>query len=208
MDRQRVPPSTFIEAIRQHNVKWVRSHLLDTPEAANAPLLPNGVTPLMLAAKYGATSIMWRLRRAGAQPDAQARHGETALSMAAEFNQVLALQALKRMGVDIRCDLGNGQCALHAAARNNATQAISWLVRHGIPVDQQDPEGNTPLHLAARFGNLAAIRVLLELQGNPSIPNHKGMDAIDTAREAGQEVASRLLERFILRHTESMEAAP
>jgi ankyrin repeat protein len=46
-------------------------------------------------------------------------------------------------------------------------------------VNARDKAGNTALNLAARIGNRNIISQLLEVQADPTIPNHKGTRPID-----------------------------
>jgi regulatory protein SWI6 len=46
-------------------------------------------------------------------------------------------------------------------------------------VNARDMAGNSALNLAARIGNRSIIRQLVEVQADPTIPNHKGLRPID-----------------------------
>jgi ankyrin repeat protein len=46
-------------------------------------------------------------------------------------------------------------------------------------VNARDKSGNTALNLAARIGNRNIISQLMEVQADPSIPNHKGVRPVD-----------------------------
>jgi len=46
-------------------------------------------------------------------------------------------------------------------------------------VNAKDRAGNTALNLVARIGNRSIIQQLLEVQADPTIPNNKGLRAID-----------------------------
>jgi hypothetical protein len=46
-------------------------------------------------------------------------------------------------------------------------------------VNARDKAGNTALNLAARIGNRNIISQLMEVQADPTIPNHKGTRPID-----------------------------
>jgi ankyrin repeat protein len=51
-------------------------------------------------------------------------------------------------------------------------------------VNARDISGNTALNLVARIGNRSIIRQLLEVQADPTIPNHKGLSPLDFGVEA------------------------
>jgi ankyrin repeat protein len=46
-------------------------------------------------------------------------------------------------------------------------------------VNARDKQGNTALNLAARIGNRNIISQLMEVQADPTIPNHKGTRPVD-----------------------------
>lgn len=46
-------------------------------------------------------------------------------------------------------------------------------------VNARDMAGNSALNLAARIGNRSIIRQLIEVQADPTIPNHKGLRPVD-----------------------------
>jgi ankyrin repeat protein len=53
-------------------------------------------------------------------------------------------------------------------------------------VNARDISGNTALNLVARIGNRSIIRQLVEVQADPTIPNHKGLRPIDFGVEPRQ----------------------
>ncbi len=73
----------------------------------------------------------------------------------------------------------DGRNALHMAAQSMAiprpeadiTSTVTLLVNAGISVDSLDHYGQTPLHYAIRSGNLVALKILLQLNANPNIPD-------------------------------------
>lgn len=85
------------------------------------------------------------------------------------------------------------EALLEYLVRSNigATQIPSFLENSNYPkpiglmrfmqemVNARDKAGNTALNLAARIGNRNIISQLLEVQADPTIPNHKGTRPID-----------------------------
>jgi regulatory protein SWI6 len=59
-------------------------------------------------------------------------------------------------------------------------------------VNARDISGNTALNLVARIGNRSIIRQLLEVQADPTIPNHKGLSPMDFGVEAANLDSSNL----------------
>ncbi|KAH6629314.1 apses transcription factor-like protein [Boeremia exigua] len=85
------------------------------------------------------------------------------------------------------------EALLEYLVRSNigATQIPSFLENSNYPkpiglmrfmqemVNARDKAGNTALNLAARIGNRNIISQLLEVQADPTIPNHKGTRPVD-----------------------------
>jgi ankyrin repeat protein len=64
-------------------------------------------------------------------------------------------------------------------ANNNYPKPIGLMRFMQEMVNARDKGGNTALNLAARIGNRNIISQLLEVQADPSIPNHKGVRPMD-----------------------------
>jgi ankyrin repeat protein len=58
-------------------------------------------------------------------------------------------------------------------------------------VNARDVSGNTALNLVARIGNRSIIRQLIEVQADPTIPNHKGLSPMDFGVEATDPDSSK-----------------
>ena len=57
------------------------------------------------------------------------------------------------------------------------------------PADASDETGNTPLHEAVRHDNLAVVKVMMQWNADPAVPNGAGKSCLDLARGADEMVA-------------------
>lgn len=78
----------------------------------------------------------------------------------------------------VRSNIGGGQLpSFHDAS--NHPKPIGLMRFMQEMVNARDKAGNTALNLAARIGNRNIISQLMEVQADPTIPNHKGTRPID-----------------------------
>src|SRR5206468_11147483 len=148
-----------------------------------------GATPLFLAAMNGSATMIERLLKAGADPNAAVlSHGETALMIAARTGKLDAVQVLVSHGAGVqeKEDL-RGTDALMWAAEQGHSGVVKFLLDNGADVDAQSkiirpvrrnglgfarpspggkPNGEpmgalTPLLFAAREGSIETVRVLV-----------------------------------------------
>ncbi|KAF5835667.1 ankyrin repeat-containing domain protein [Dunaliella salina] len=119
--------------------------------------VPEGLTAIELAAKYGHSQVVANLlQRAEVRADVEAVVG--ALFLAAQFDQVeclaVLLSPLSPVGANSRSDphkgfdVAQGSTALHKAAYAGHVQAVRLLLSKGAEVNSMDNLQCTPLHLA------------------------------------------------------------
>ncbi|PSN70853.1 apses transcription factor-like protein [Corynespora cassiicola Philippines] len=77
----------------------------------------------------------------------------------------------------VRSNIGHSQASF--GINNNLPKPIGLMRFMQDMVNARDKAGNTALNLAARIGNRNIISQLMEVQADPSIPNHKGTRPID-----------------------------
>jgi ankyrin repeat protein len=75
----------------------------------------------------------------------------------------------------VRSNIGNSQSS--SSGFNGGPIGLMRFMQE--MVNARDKAGNTALNLAARIGNRNIISQLMEVQADPSIPNHKGTRPID-----------------------------
>jgi uncharacterized protein len=143
--------------------------LSDDPD----PVLRDGTTPFLRAAKTGDLAGMRLLLAHGADPRLTTAYGTTALMLASglgwrygqsqilEATAVEAVKFLLDLGADINTANEHGETALHGAAERGADRLVQFLVDHGAALDAKDRQGRTPLDIAAGNGS----------RGNPGYPS-------------------------------------
>lgn len=78
----------------------------------------------------------------------------------------------------VRSNIGHSQSGSFEV-NSNFPKPIGLMRFMQEMVNARDKAGNTALNLAARIGNLNIISQLMEVQADPTIPNHKGTRPID-----------------------------
>ncbi|KAF2639517.1 apses transcription factor-like protein [Massarina eburnea CBS 473.64] len=78
----------------------------------------------------------------------------------------------------VRSNIGNSQSSSYEG-NSNYPKPIGLMRFMQEMVNARDKAGNTALNLAARIGNRSIISQLMEVQADPSIPNHKGTRPVD-----------------------------
>ncbi|KAK5724079.1 transcriptional regulator swi6 [Elasticomyces elasticus] len=73
----------------------------------------------------------------------------------------------------------NGEASSQDSVTSNSKGGVSLARFLAHVVNARDMAGNTALNLVARIGNRSIIQQLLEIGGDPGLPNHKGVCAKD-----------------------------
>lgn len=147
-------------------------HLVVLPFNPSDVIESDGKTPLMRAARHGATQQVATLLANGASVNRQDRQGWTALHWAA---------AHTGKGNDPECQ------------RQAAVARL--LLGSGADPNLGDEDGNTALMMVTAIGDEATVRVLLESGANPNHQNEEGRTAWDFAREEEFTAVLSLLAR-------------
>ena len=126
--------------------------------------IPNrtGITPLAMAARFGATSSVIDLLQAGANPDLATgdRWKSTPLMEAARDGHLEIGKRLLRAGARIDHPDVAGGTALHWAVRAGQTQYAEILLKAGADQSVRDGSGETPLDIAHRINHSYLITLL------------------------------------------------
>jgi ankyrin repeat protein len=92
--------------------------------------------------------------------------------------------------------MGDGSSVLHILAKSGGATILAQVLDAGVNL--VNFVGETPLHVAARFGNVAAVRVLLESGADPKAQDLRNRTPINVAmkilRGAVQDRVVALLE--------------
>jgi ankyrin repeat protein len=119
---------------------------------------PNGVTPLMIAARRGALDAMNALFDAGADPDRRDRRFDwTPLMHAVHKGQAKATEALLERGADPNLATEGRLTPLMMAAGDPDPRIVERLLAHGANPRTAGEYGDTPLARAVSGGALSDI---------------------------------------------------
>jgi ankyrin repeat protein len=144
----------------------LRSTTLQRAHTPGEPLLGEGTTPVMRAAKNGDAAAIRILLDRGADPALPQKNHTTALMFAAgdgrgtgvftkdigtERDLLDSVKVLVEHGVDVNAFNDNGQTAMHFAAQVS-DDTVRYLAAHGAQVDRRDRQGHTPVDLALGIG--------------------------------------------------------
>jgi ankyrin repeat protein len=144
------------------------------------PVLAEGATPFMRAAKSGDVVVMRLLLEHGADPLAVQKNGTNALILASglgwqdgganlntkdrgtQADAIAAITMCLERGLDIQAANDRGMTVVHAAVtRGEADEIIRFLVSRGARVDARNADGETPYEMAlARKGQDGAAAVV------------------------------------------------
>lgn len=183
--------------------------------AANAPIeqaVQDGISPLMLAAAFGATDLVDCLLTAGADAAHQDQFGNTALHAVAllawDAHEAEPAKTLLGQLIDRGCPVnhvnrdGQNALLLLLGARAKAGEPVpnkhigglvDALLARGADLDCQDQRGISVLHAAAMHGNIDLIERLLLAGADVRRRDSLGRSAYDVAVLLGMvDVAQRL----------------
>jgi ankyrin repeat protein len=132
------------------------------------PVLGEGATALMRAAKHGDYRSMQILLDHGADVSLKQKNGTTALMLASglgrgqsafsedvgtESDLFKAVQLAVMHGADVTLVHDSGNTALHYAAQSGLNSVVTLLAEHGAPLDAKDKNGRTPADAALGVGS-------------------------------------------------------
>lgn len=131
-------------------------NLVDSPDTF-------GLSPLMIAAQKGYTSIVSTLIQHKADVNYSNTSGKTSMMLACFGGHIKVAIQLYEQGAHIDTKDNGGSSCLHLAADGGNTGCIQWLLDNGIDVDVEDDSGCSPLiRLASMHGNVEVAKILIE----------------------------------------------
>ena len=145
----------------------LKSAALQRNHTPGEPLLGNGTTPLMRAARNGDYQAMRILIAAGADASLAQPNGTTVLMLASGVGRGLGvfakdygteadlLEGVKTVlaqKVDVNAANNNGLTALHYAAQGGLTSVAAELAKAGATLDARDKQNRTPVDVALGVG--------------------------------------------------------
>ncbi len=134
----------------------LKAPLLGRQHDSGDPLLGEGATPLLRAAKASDATLIDVLAAHGADPSLKLKNGTTIAMLTAarlapnvktEQETLAVLKSLLGRGVDINAANDKGDTALHLAV-GKSDEVVKFLVDRGAKLDAKDEAGRTPLDVA------------------------------------------------------------
>mmetsp|Transcript_19680 Transcript_19680/g.35015 ORF Transcript_19680/g.35015 Transcript_19680/m.35015 type:complete len:237 (-) Transcript_19680:83-793(-) len=155
-----------------------------------------GVKQLMAAAKAGDMRMLEKVLEGGVPVDAVApwEANETALMVAAKWGHTRCVEFLvaNRCRLDMRDD--HGETALYKAAEWGRLDTVLMLIQKGANMDKTTRQAKeSPLMIAAKLGHTEIAAALVREGASLKVLNTNGLDAIECAREAGQDATVKAL---------------
>jgi ankyrin repeat protein/type II secretory pathway predicted ATPase ExeA len=182
-DNRPLPPPNNFSTRDEMIAAFQKPELLQSVIRAGRDLnreLPDGKTPLMVAAEQGFDGAVRQLLAAGAAPNARSRNGGTALMYAASIGNNNITRALLQNGGAVNAMNVDGKTALMAAAARGNVETVRTLIENGANVGITNIQGRTALSYAEE-GGFEEVARLLRDRGAPQA----------NARAGGQAEQSR-----------------
>ena len=161
----------------------------------------DGITPLLLAARYRHESVVRLLLEQGADPRARCDNGRTTLHWVGSIPEKPISETLIDLLLGYRPPFeapdSGGVTPLMAACQNRDLLLTTRLIRHGANIESGDKNGWRPLHFAASRGQLKIVEALLDRGANiEATTNIASATALHiAAREGHLEIVKALLDR-------------
>jgi uncharacterized protein len=154
--------------------------------------LPDGRTPLQIAAADGREVFVEMLLEHGADPGARGADGHDAMETALINGRIQVATLLAPRNEPIDAD------ALLLVLAQHGTRdrfALSFLLQRGANINARGPDGDTPLLVAVRRNDRVFVRHLVDRGADPFVTDARGKSALEVAEELGHQDVARLLRR-------------
>lgn len=145
----------------------------------------NGVTLLMVAARYAHSNVVQALLTKGADVNAKSNNGTTVLMNAAggPRNTTLSYRS------------GSGFTTLVVSSEEARSEIAQILLAKGADANARDNNGVTALSLAAGNGYLEVVRTLLKKSADVNAKNINGGTALMFSIKNGHKEITELLKK-------------
>lgn len=154
----------------------------------------SGVTPALLAARYGSIEVLDILERHGADLETHDDDGLTLLMTAVAHRKTDMARHLLEKGFDVDERLEAGGTALFIAIRSRFPEMVSLLIEHGASVSGNEL-ANDPIIFAAALGSVDVVKLLIDAGANVNAVNRKnGLTPLHRAVASGPAMVELLLE--------------
>lgn len=136
--------------------------------------LPDGRTPLMVAAKNGCVEQIEQLAKAGVPLEAKSNVENTAVHYAANEGQNRCLSELIRLGARIGVYEENGHTPLTLAAMSGFIETMKIILEKGeynTNINTPTKTNHSALYCASQHGQVSAVKWLLNNGADPDLRN-------------------------------------
>jgi hypothetical protein len=172
--------ATSLHQSCQRNFAALASFLIEKGADVNDVTFRGGISPLMLAACYGAKDCALVLHEQGANLE-YTFEGKNALEYALEEGQEEVAETIRACMMEVACESGS-------------VENVQWLVSKGADVSEViTPNGFTALHIAATFGQFAVVKILLDHKAAPNVVQQSGASPLHFACQKGHNDVVELL---------------
>ncbi|KAL3119289.1 hypothetical protein niasHT_000233 [Heterodera trifolii] len=132
-----------------------------TMDQLNRVVGPDGLSPLMVAARHGHVGLVDLLINRGAQLDLSDSHGRTAAMHGIEAGHSSTVALLLERGSALFARDSHGNTMLHLLGRHPNKCLIYRLLEDGLSLEDKNKEDLRPIEVAIRAGQLVAVDTFL-----------------------------------------------
>ncbi|KAL3089604.1 hypothetical protein niasHT_030113 [Heterodera trifolii] len=132
-----------------------------TMDQLNRVVGPDGLSPLMVAARHGHVGLVDLLINRGAQLDLSDSHGRTAAMHGIEAGHSSTVALLLERGSALFARDSHGNTMLHLLGRHPNKCLIYRLLEDGLSLEDKNKEDLRPIEVAIRAGQLIAVDTFL-----------------------------------------------
>ncbi|XP_034944088.1 ankyrin-3-like [Chelonus insularis] len=141
------------------------------------------------------------------------RNGLTPLLLACKTysaNQLKTIEILLQYNADVNSPDNNFMTPLHIGCGDENRKQLQTFSENGVDHFDINPEavnksGWTPLFVACSFGDIAAVKCLLENHANPIVTDRDGETALHFICASQSETALQIIQ-LLLKHNANIEA--